>query len=819
MSVWLRSPKPRETDHPPQRPRFGRRLAAVAFACALPFAGAAPAFAAPVDGALNYGDSLFTGIGNGGYDVKHYDVQLDYAHAAVGDRAAGDVRASTTITAAAAQELRSFSLDFEGMTVDSVIVNGKAASFARPPFDKAKEEYKLVITPASPVQGEFIVQVNYSGVPSTHIDNDGSSEGWVPTSNGVIALGQPVGTMAWLPSNNTPADKATYDVKLTIPTEMNGKPAQGVSNGNLVSTSDNGDGTTTWRWEQKHQQATMSAMIGIGNYKVIDTPVTLTDGSVIPQWSFVDMGLNESQMKTTEERIARMEEIHRFLESKYGRYPGGSTGIIVHLSNVGYALETQDRSYFPGVPGLSTLVHEVAHQWYGAAVTPNDWNSIWMSEGQATYASQMFNAEIGTGAQPGKSTAEVNHTTWSGTADTSARWKTPTAGMTNQVQLFDWQTYTRGGMTYEALRQSVGDDVFFKILKSWAQDNSGHSRSTADFIANAEAVSGKDLGAFFQDWLYDADKPAWPSTWTLDLSAKAPAGKIGPGDTIEYTLTAKNTGQVALAGTASIDLSDVLDDGTLDATSLPAGLTLDGTTLTWKVPALTGTDEDSVAFSVTLGDRAYAGTVNASATGTLGAFCGACTSELTTAAAPAITGDDLTEQNRGGLILAATVEAGGNVEIKLADASHDGETLAGLLFSEPTSLGKVEAKGDTVSFAIPAQTKPGAHRVAVLDSLGLLIGWGDITVTKAPVPGADATGSTNGTGTDGTGGSGGSATGADGNAGSKGDPNGGTTGGSSAKPTGLATTGSQAGGLIAAAAVVLAALGGTAMLARRRQRG
>ena len=87
-----------------------------------------------------------------------------------------------------------------------------------------------------------------------------------------------------------------------------------------------------------------------------------------------------------------------FLETKYGPYPGNSTGIVVDVTDLGYALETQDRPYFEGRVSSGTLVHELTHQWFGDSVAPKDWNDIWLNEGPASYVPTLFNFE--TGASP-----------------------------------------------------------------------------------------------------------------------------------------------------------------------------------------------------------------------------------------------------------------------------------------------------------------------------------------------------------------------------------------------------------------------------------
>ncbi|MGI3785835.1 MAG: hypothetical protein ACRYG2_34245, partial [Janthinobacterium lividum] len=135
---------------------------------------------AAVAGGHSAGDSLFPTIGNTGYDVRHYKIALTYA-------TDGSVRATTTIEATASHRLSSFSLDLEGLTVDRVRVGGRDATYRR-------AGTKLVVTPARAAGGRFTVAVRYHGTPKTHIDPDGSQDGWVPSKTGATALSEPVGS-------------------------------------------------------------------------------------------------------------------------------------------------------------------------------------------------------------------------------------------------------------------------------------------------------------------------------------------------------------------------------------------------------------------------------------------------------------------------------------------------------------------------------------------------------------------------------------------------------------------------------------------------
>ena len=145
------------------------------------------------------GEPFFPRAGNRGYDVSSYDVKLHYAPAN------GRIRATTVIEAVARQGLTRFSLDLYGLHVSRVTVDGEAASFHR-----GRGKLKLDVAQRIPSGTSFEVVVAYDGRPRRVIDPDGTSEGWNPTDDGVLAVGEPVGTPAWIPCNDSLADKASF---------------------------------------------------------------------------------------------------------------------------------------------------------------------------------------------------------------------------------------------------------------------------------------------------------------------------------------------------------------------------------------------------------------------------------------------------------------------------------------------------------------------------------------------------------------------------------------------------------------------------------
>lgn len=609
--------------------------------------GTAPAQAEDaIDGARTAGDTLFPNVGNGGYDALNYDLDLDVDTSwTSGPTSSSSLRATSTMTAkTTGAPLKSFSMDFEGLTIDSVRVDGKAATWSRD-VDADEIRYKLVVTPAQAVSGTFTVAVRYHGDPVTHVDADESWEGWVDTADGVIFMGQPVGSMAGYPNNNTPGDKATYDISVQIPTTITSAtgtgPAAAISNGELESRIVSEDGErTTWVWTQRKPQASELTLINIGKFDVDESTITLDDGRTLPQWSFIDSDESAESKTTFASRVAELGPIIGRLEKIYGPYPGNSTGVVVDSvpDGINYALETQDRSFFPSIGSLAgdTLIHELVHQWYGNNVSPKTWQDIWINEGMATWGPSYHNSVLAASTPDPGATETRYFTLWNNRAASSSSWAIAPAGMTDSATLYGYQTYTRGAQFWEALRTAIGDTAFFDVVKGWQTTYGGTSAGAQELQALAEQESGRDLDAFFQDWIFETGKPAWPEKLDLSLEAMPSTGAVQPGDAVAYTLTATNTGKIPLDTTvAEVDLADVLDDAALADGALPDGLALDGTTLVWTVPPTAVGAEATTTFSVVVDPAASAATLDATASvKTLGGTCASCSVSHTVGAQP-----------------------------------------------------------------------------------------------------------------------------------------------------------------------------------------
>jgi aminopeptidase N len=421
-------------------------------------------------------EPFFPHAGNPGIDVLEYEVQIDYA-------SSGRIHGATTITAVATQQLRQVSLDFLGPRV--IRVHSREGGSYR------RRAGKLIFTPKQPIAkgAEFYLDVRYAGVPPTITDPDGTQEGWYPTDDGVLAVGEPQGTAAWIPCNNVPGDKAKFTFVIGVP---NGLKA--VANGDYRGSVQPRGRHRSFLWVEDRPMSPYLAVLDIGRGRIVP-------GQIGPRttWSLIDPRLE----KRSRPVLAALPEIVSFESSIYGPYPFQTAGSIVdYAPELGYALETQSRPIYPYVPDLTTVVHETAHQWFGDSVGLERWPEIWLNEGFATWTEWYYAERHGR-----RSAHAIFNRLYRVPASNTKFWNPPSAHPGSAKNLFGPSVYIRGAMALEALRLKIGTRPMLRTLREWAISHRYGSGTIKEFIAVAEKKSGRDLDPFFQRWLYQRGKP------------------------------------------------------------------------------------------------------------------------------------------------------------------------------------------------------------------------------------------------------------------------------------------------------------------------
>jgi len=402
---------------------------------------------------------------------------------------------STTFTAKSAMNTVTFDLS-NNMTVSEVIQNGATLNYSQ-------STNELVITlPQTLAQGEeSTVKITYSGNPVS--SGFGSFE--QETHNGapiVWTLSEPYGAMGWWPCKQDLNDKIdVIDVYITAPQQY-----VAVSNGLEQSQSINGTNKTT---HFKHNYPIPAYLIAfaVTNYEVYSHTVN-NNGNPFDIINYVypeSLTTAQSQTGITVDIMNLFTELfgeYPFADEKYGHAQFGCPCGMEHTT-VSFMVNFSR--------GL--IAHELAHQWFGDKITCGSWKDIWLNESFATYL---------TGLTVENLDGNDSFIQWRKSKNNSI-----TSRPDGAVYLSDQDTisvsrifssrlsYNKGSMVLHMLRRKLGDANFFLSLKNYLADPNlayGYAK-TPDLITHLEAVSGKNLTEFFNDWIYNQGYPSYSLKW------------------------------------------------------------------------------------------------------------------------------------------------------------------------------------------------------------------------------------------------------------------------------------------------------------------
>ena len=381
-----------------------------------------------------------------------------------------------------------------------------------------------MITPRQSIRNgdTFLVTVShYVAVPTAPDNSDFSTEAFFYTPDGSATAGQPNFANYFLPSNDHPSDKATFDFRFDVPA---GETA--VANGVLAAKWTSG-GRTHWVYVQRQPMATELVQLAVGNYDV--TPDGFQSGVFVRDVTAkpITAQILPDLQPFTGPQLA-------WLQARVGRYPFDLYGSLVVQADLGFALETQtleliDTSWFDDFDqGVwePTELHEMTHMWFGDSVSPKTWSDLWLNEGHASWYEFLYAEQKGELADDTEDYPDpIGYATFDELMKAvyahGDQWRHdsgPVAAPSSADTLFDLQRYHGGALVLYALRQVVGASTFQRIERAWVQRYEGQSASTDDFIALASQVSGRNLTGFLRDWLYGTKTPPMPGhpDWKVD---------------------------------------------------------------------------------------------------------------------------------------------------------------------------------------------------------------------------------------------------------------------------------------------------------------
>jgi aminopeptidase N len=430
-------------------------------------------------------------------DVLHYDISLELSDTS--DSIAGTTRIHVRVRNDGVSSMR---LDFAGMQVDSLQVQGVQRSFSfrdgSLSFDFGRKYARNEIA---------IVAVHYHGKPEHGLMIGSNKYG----RRVFFAENWPDYAHYWFPSIDHPSDKATVQVTVTAPQKYDV-----VSNGSLVQTKLLQDGRKRTRWVERKPIPVYCIVIGAAEFSIARQPRV---NGVPLAWYFYaeDSGAATRKFNRTASALA-------YFSSLIGPYPYKKLAQV--QATVSFdGMENSSaifyrESLFQETPASETpLPHEIAHQWFGNSVTEIDWDHLWLSEGFATYFEALFREHLeGPGSLKETMAGHAKNLILSEFARSEP---VIDPAQTDVMQKLNPLNYQKGAWILHMLRGMLGDAQFFRGIRRYYSLYEGGNASSEDFQKAMESVSGISLSTFFKQWLYQSGWPEYILSWRWNQEAGA----------------------------------------------------------------------------------------------------------------------------------------------------------------------------------------------------------------------------------------------------------------------------------------------------------
>ena len=430
-------------------------------------------------------DSVYPAAGDPRVDALLYDLDLDW------DPEAERLEASAIVTFRAARTSPRFQLDLgPGLTVGRLELDGEGVGFAR----RGKD---LVVKAPIEEDQRYELSLDYVGTPeparAPTTRSDFSTTGFTITDTGEVwTMQEPFGAYTWYPVNDQPSDKALYDVTIHAP-----KPWTGISNGYLTELTTDGD-TTTSSWQLTEPASSYLVTLAIGDYT--HSANSTASGLRVDYWTPRGLVKGIEGLQTAADSVD-------WIEGKLGPYPFDSLGLVVTDSMS--AMETQTMVTLGNndyVLSPQVVAHELVHQWYGDQVSPADWRDVWLNEGMTMLMQWIYEDEHD--IRPLRQTISQARA-----GDQGLRDDFGPPGAYDPQQFGSSNIYYTPGLMWNELRVALGDDEFFRIARSWLEQNDNTSATREQIFDHWEKETGLELSAFFDGWITGrtTPKPGVPS--------------------------------------------------------------------------------------------------------------------------------------------------------------------------------------------------------------------------------------------------------------------------------------------------------------------
>jgi len=438
---------------------------------------------------------------NPNIDVKHYLFQLEVNDST--DVIAGQA----SVTVLFKKSITELDLDLinklsngKGMTVGRVSLNQKPLKFTH-----QNNRIKITFESAPAAGEERIITIDYYGIPE---------DGFIISKNKFgdrVFFGDnwPDRGHHWLPCIDHPSDKARLDFVIIAPEHY-----QTVATGKLIEESNLPKHRKLTHWKEAADIPVKVMTIGVGRFAIQLTgepggiPVTTWVYPQNREEGFVD--------------FAVAPKVLEFFQHYIGPYSYEKLAHVQSKTRWGGLENASNIFYFENsVNGKNEreglIAHETAHQWFGNSVSENDWHHVWLSEGFATYFTNLYHENVH-GRE--RIVEELKKQRQQVIGYKTNKGPVIDTTITDIGKVLSTNTYQKAGWVLHMLRQEIGDEAFHKSIRDYYSKYQHGNALTTDFQRIVQEVSGINLNTFFDQWLYKSGHPNLSCSWSYDSKTR-----------------------------------------------------------------------------------------------------------------------------------------------------------------------------------------------------------------------------------------------------------------------------------------------------------
>ncbi len=404
-------------------------------------------------------------------------------------------------------------LDAVNLNIESVQVDGKPQ-----PFDYDSEQLHIQLQTPTEAGKEIKVAIAY-GVekPQRGLYFVGPDKHYPNKPTQVWTQGEDEDSRFWFPCFDYPGQLATSEIRVKVP-----KPFIAISNGELIATQEDGE-DKIYHWLQQQVHPTYLMTLAVGDFAEIED-----EWQGKPVTYYVEKGYEEDARRS----MGKTPQMIEFFSEKFGYpYPYPKYAqvcvddfIFGGMENTSTTLLTDrclldERAALDNQRSESLVAHELAHQWFGDLVVIKHWSHAWIKEGMASY-SEVFWTDHEYGADD--AAYYLLGEARSYLAEDSSRYRRPivTHVYREAIELYDRHLYEKGACVYHMIRTELGDELFWKAIHTFVQDNAHNTVETIDLLRAIEKATGRNLLFLFDQYVFRGGHPDYKLGYSWDADSQ-----------------------------------------------------------------------------------------------------------------------------------------------------------------------------------------------------------------------------------------------------------------------------------------------------------